>query len=74
MQHCSFVQLETHPKAYLNIFYVSAVLTSAGQALDTASSKALTREREHISQSQFIFPSCLERPMAVLAGSSSLER
>ena len=40
----------------------------------TAGSKALTREREHVSQSHFVVPSCLEWPVAVLAGSSSLER
>ena len=30
--------------------------------------------RECISQSQFVFPSCLEQPIGYLAGSSSLER
>ena len=31
----------------------------------TSSITALARERERISQSQFVFPSCLEQPVAV---------
>ena len=40
----------------------------------TSSITALARERERISQSQFVFPSCFERQSCRLASSSSLER
>ena len=53
--------------AELPIFKRTYVLT-------TSSITALARERERISQSQFVFPSCLERQSCCLASSCSLER
>ena len=49
-------------------------LEGSGSFQVYSSITALTRERELVSQSQFVFPSCLSQPKWPLAAPSSLER